>query len=87
MQKSCDAGFTANVTKYTVIALQVISRLHCLYLGDEIHHTGWNACSSCYDKPTVSRSRLIVPGLMSSRIYIIDVATDPRNPRIDTVRI
>jgi len=64
---------------------KVISRLHCLYLGDEIHHTGWNACSSCYDKPTVSRSRLIVPGLMSSRIYIIDVATDPRNPRIDTV--
>merc|ERR1711862_794055 len=27
---------------------QVISRLHFPYIGDEVHHTGWNACSSCY---------------------------------------
>ena len=55
------------------------------YLGDEIHHSGWNACSSCYDDPTVSRSRLIVPGLGSDRVYIVDVKTDPRNPRLDKV--
>jgi len=64
---------------------QVISRLPTSYLGDEIHHTGWNACSSCFDDPSKSRSRLIVPGLLSSRIYVIDVATDPRNPKIDKV--
>merc|ERR1711971_1280098 len=64
---------------------QVISRLHFPYIGDEIHHTGWNACSSCYDDPTRSRSRLIVPGLGSDRIYIVDVKTDPLNPRLDKV--
>ena len=67
-------------------SFQVISRLHFSYLGDEIHHTGWNSCSSCYNDPSKSRNRLIVLGLMSSRIYIVDVATDPRNPTIDTVR-
>ena len=55
------------------------------YIGDEIHHTGWNACSSCYDDPTRSRSRLIVPGLGSDRIYIVDVLTNPRKPRLDKV--
>jgi len=64
---------------------KVISRLNFSYLGDEIHHTGWNSCSSCYNDPSKSRNRLIVLGLMSSRIYIVDVATDPRNPTIDTV--
>ena len=64
---------------------QVISRLHFPYIGDEIHHTGWNACSSCYDDPTRSRSRLIVPGLGSDRIYIVDVKSNPRKPKLDKV--
>merc|ERR1712002_1145933 len=63
----------------------VISRLHFPYIGDEIHHTGWNACSSCYDDPSRARSRLIVPGLGSDRIYIVDVVSDPRNPKLDKV--
>ena len=70
---------------YIKYDLKVISRLHFPYIGDEIHHTGWNACSSCYDDPTRSRSRLIVPGLGSDRIYIVDVKTDPLNPRLDKV--
>jgi selenium-binding protein 1 len=64
---------------------QVISRLHFPYIGDEIHHTGWNACSSCWDDPSRSRSRLIVPALGSDRVYIVDVKTDPRNPKLDKV--
>jgi len=63
----------------------VISRLHLPYLGDEIHHTGWNACSSCYDDASRSRSRLIVPALGTDRIYTIDVVTDPRKPKLDKV--
>ena len=47
---------------------------------------GWNACSSCYDNPNKSRNRLIVPALGSSRIYSIDVNTDPRKPEIDKVQ-
>jgi len=63
----------------------VISRLHFPYIGDEIHHTGWNACSSCFDDSSRSRSRLIVPGLGSDRVYIVDVKTDPLNPKLDKV--
>ncbi|HWP17472.1 MAG TPA: selenium-binding protein SBP56-related protein, partial [Xanthobacteraceae bacterium] len=42
--------------------------------GDEFHHFGWNACSSCLcpnaPHPHVERRYLVVPGLRSSRIYI-----------------
>lgn len=64
---------------------KVIHRLPAAYLGDELHHTGWNACSSCYGDATRSRSRLIVPALGSSRIYVVDTATNPRKPKIDKV--
>ena len=39
------------------------------HLGDELHHSGWNACSSCFGDPGKSRSRLILPALGSGRIY------------------
>ena len=66
---------------------QVIHRLELPHVDDEIHHTGWNACSSCYTDPSKSRSRLILPCLESSRIYVVDTATDPRAPRIDKVSV
>ena len=54
--------------------------------GDELHHFGWNACSSCLcpnaPHPHVERRYLVVPGLRSSRIHIIDTKPDPRNPQI-----
>ncbi len=54
--------------------------------GDELHHFGWNACSSALcpyaAHPHVERRYLIVPGLRSSRIYVIDTKPDPRQPRI-----
>ena len=54
--------------------------------GDEFHHFGWNACSSCLcpqmPHPHVERRYLVVPGLRSSRIYILDTKPDPRNPKI-----
>ena len=68
-----------------IIHLQVIHRLHFPNLGDEIHHTGWNACSSCHDDPSRSRNRLIVPALNTSRVYIVDTGTDPRRPKLHTV--
>jgi selenium-binding protein 1 len=52
-------------------------------VGDELHHFGWNRCSSACHGP--DRSHLIVPGFRSSRIHVLDVAGDPRRPRIDTV--
>uniref|UniRef100_A0A3P9PKB9 Methanethiol oxidase n=1 Tax=Poecilia reticulata TaxID=8081 RepID=A0A3P9PKB9_POERE len=62
--------------------LQVIHRLPMPNLNDELHHSGWNACSSCFGDPTRTRNRLILPSLISSRIYVIDVGTEPRAPRI-----
>ena len=71
--------------KFFILISKVIHRMHLPYIGDEVHHTGWNACSSCFDNPNRNRNRLIMPGLLSSRIYAVDVATDPKAPRIDDV--
>jgi selenium-binding protein 1 len=54
--------------------------------GDELHHFGWNACSSCLcpnaPHPHIERRYLVVPGLRSSRIHILDTKPDPRHPAI-----
>jgi len=54
--------------------------------GDELHHFGWNACSSCLcpynPHPHIERRYLVVPGIRSSRIHIIDTKPDPRKPKI-----
>ncbi len=54
--------------------------------GDELHHFGWNACSSnlCPNAPHphVERRYLVVPGLRSSRIHILDTKPDPVNPKV-----
>jgi selenium-binding protein 1 len=52
-------------------------------VGDELHHYGWNRCSSACHGP--DRSHLIVPGFRSSRVHIVNVADDPRKPRIEKV--
>jgi selenium-binding protein 1 len=52
-------------------------------IGDELHHFGWNRCSSACHGP--DRSHLIVPGLRSSRVHILNVADDPRRPWIEKV--
>jgi selenium-binding protein 1 len=52
-------------------------------VGDELHHFGWNRCSSACGGP--DRSHLIVPGFRSSRIHVVNVADDARRPRIETV--
>jgi selenium-binding protein 1 len=54
--------------------------VHSLFMpntGDEFHHFGWNACSSALSPLTghafLERRYLIIPGIRSSRIYVIDV--------------
>jgi len=55
-------------------------------VGDELHHFGWNACSACLcpyaPHPHMERRYLIVPGINSSRIHILDTKPDPRQPKI-----
>jgi len=54
--------------------------------GNELHHFGWNACSSalCHNGHSghLERRYLVVPGLRSSRTYILDTKHNPRNPRV-----
>ena len=49
--------------------------------GDEFHHFGWNACPSALSPLTghafLERRYLIIPGLRSSRICVIDTQPDP----------
>ncbi len=61
---------------------QVIHRLRMPYVGDELHHFGWNACASCFGER--DRRYLVIPGLASSRIYIVDTA-NAREPKLTRV--
>ena len=63
---------------------EVVHRTPMPNRGDELHHFGWNACSSCHDDDSRSRRFLIVPGQRSSRIHVIDTR-NPRAPEIHKV--
>jgi methanethiol oxidase len=53
---------------------------------NELHHFGWNACSACLcpqaSHAHMERRYLIVPGIGSSRIHILDTKENPRQPKI-----
>lgn len=58
---------------------QVVGRFSMPEPGDELHHYGWNACSSCHGER--HRRYLVVPGLGSGNIYILD-SVDPKNLKL-----
>ncbi|MEJ8845187.1 selenium-binding protein SBP56-related protein [Variovorax rhizosphaerae] len=64
----------------------VLHRLDMPNKGDELHHFGWNACSSALSPMSghafLKRRYLVVPGLRSSRIHIIDTHPDPAKPTL-----
>src|SRR3954449_8796129 len=65
---------------------QVVGRLDMPNVGDELHHFGWNACSSALcpwaPQPHVERRYLLVPGLKASRIHGPDVKGDAPSAEI-----
>ena len=65
---------------------QLVGQLDMPNAGDELHHFGWNACSACLcpyaPHPHIERRYLVVPGINSSRIHIIDTKPDPKKPQI-----
>ncbi len=83
---SKDALAVVDVDPTSSTYAQTVHLLEMPNAGDELHHFGWNACSSCLcphsPHPHMERRYLIVPGLRSSRIHIIDTKPDPRKPRI-----
>jgi selenium-binding protein 1 len=65
---------------------ELVTRVDLPYAGDELHHFGWNACSAALcpyaPHPHVQRRYLVLPGLRSSRIYVLDTEPDPAEPTI-----
>jgi selenium-binding protein 1 len=68
---------------------RLIHRVEFPNIGNELHHLGWNACSSHLcpwaGNAHVERRYLIVPGTGSSRIHIVDVKPNPRRPELAKV--
>ncbi len=65
---------------------RLVGRTDLPQAGNELHHFGWNACSShlCPYAPNahVERRYLVLPGTHSSRIHILDTKPDPRRPML-----
>ncbi|MDQ3096109.1 MAG: selenium-binding family protein [Actinomycetota bacterium] len=57
--------------------------------GVEFHHFGWNACSSALSPLTghafLERRYLIIPGIRSSRIYVVDIKGGPTAAKLHKV--
>ena len=68
---------------------KVVGQLDLPNSGDELHHFGWNACSTALcpyaPHPHLERRYLVVPGLRSSRIHIVDTKPDPT--KLEIVKI
>lgn len=80
-----DAMVVVDVDPESSTYSQIVGQTE-LAVGDELHHFGWNACSSCLcpnaPHPHVERRYLIVPGIRSSRLHILDTKPDPKQPKL-----
>lgn len=76
---------TVDVDPQSPTYCKVIHRTYTLSPGDEMHHSGWNTCSSCHDskdpnKKVPTRDKLILPCVNSDNIYVVDTGKNPRKP-------
>jgi selenium-binding protein 1 len=92
------AAFDPNAEKRDAIAVvdcdaespgygQVVGWAELPSAGNELHHFGWNACSSalCHEghsHDNLERRYLVVPGIRSSRTHVLDTKPDPRQPQV-----
>src|ERR1700755_409592 len=85
-RKTPDAIAVVDVDPKSNSYSKIVSTIAMPNVGDELHHFGWNACSSCLcpnaPHPHVERRYLVVPGMRSSRIHILDTKPDPRTPKL-----
>src|SRR5256714_1628649 len=85
-RKTGDAISVVDVDPKSASYSKIVGTVSVPNTGDEFHHFGWNACSSCLcpnaPHPHVERRYLVVPGLRSSRIYIFDTKPEPRKPQL-----
>lgn len=80
-----DAMGVVDLKKESPTYGQLVSQVDMTGIGDELHHFGWNACSSCLSPYAphahVERRFLVVPGIHSGRIHVLDTK-DPLRPSI-----
>ncbi|MFE7705553.1 selenium-binding protein SBP56-related protein [Streptomyces sp. NPDC057486] len=80
-----DALFTVGTDPESPEYGRVISHAELPDPGNELHHFGWNACSSALAHAGhhhAARRYLIVPGLRSSRLHVFDTGPDPAHPHL-----
>ena len=67
----------------------ILDTLLMPHKGDEFHHFGWNVCSSALSPLSghahLERRYLIIPGIRSSRIYVVDTKEAPEALRLHKV--
>ena len=85
-QSRPDAMAVVDVDPASTSYGQQVGQVDMPGVGDEVHHFGWNACSSHLcpwgSHAHIERRYLVVPGIHSSNVYILDTKPDPRNPQI-----
>jgi selenium-binding protein 1 len=84
-----DALAVVNVDRGSSDFGRIVHTVTMPYKGDEFHHFGWNACSSALyplsGHAFLQRRFLIIPGIRSSRIYVIDTEGGPTNAKIHKI--
>eukprot|EP00871_Galdieria_phlegrea_P003235 jgi/Galph1/3912/GphlegSOOS_G2546.1 len=75
---------TVDVEPSSPTYAQIISRIPVPYVGDELHHFGWNACCSYQGNCTLGRRFLVAGGQRSNRIYVFDTLEE-RAPKLHKI--
>ncbi|XP_017798648.1 PREDICTED: selenium-binding protein 1-A isoform X2 [Habropoda laboriosa] len=78
-----DVLCTVNVDPSSVDYCKIVHKLRMPHVGDELHHSGWNICSSCHGKQR-KRDTLVLPCLVSDRVYFVDTS-EQRTPSIKKI--
>lgn len=75
---------TVDVDPESPTYAQVVARTEMPQIGDELHHSGWNVCSSCHDDADMKRQFLLLPGVRTTNINVVDVS-EATAPKVHTV--
>ena len=88
-RKSPDAIAVVDVNPKSSRYSKIINSVKVTKTADEFHHFGWNACSSSLSPLTghafIERRYLIIPGIRSSRIYVVDTKPHPTQAKIHKI--
>jgi selenium-binding protein 1 len=81
-----DAVCVVDVDPQSSTYSRVVGVVEMPYTGGELHHFGWNACSSMLcpnaPHPHVERRYLVIPDIRTSHITILDTKPDPTQPKV-----